>query len=341
MNNKIIIFGAGYNGRKLLKIMGKDNISYFTDNNQDLWGKQIGGISIIPPQRLKELSEYTIVLSVNNDAIRKQLENYEIEYYEYDGFWCVKNYLFNEPYYRKLIDDNIYQQYLHCTNDVCKEEKYEGNWYRNTFFNDLNKELVDSMRNDQTEKTFKIWKEMYAEQEIYFDEYFEHRPGMRLIAKILSEIANKEEKVCDVGCGSGRLLYEVSKSGVKCIGVDMNKVRIDRLHSMGIAGCIGNAANTTLEDESIDYLICQECLEHVIDPVPVVNEIKRILKKNGRAFITVPYLDKCDCDEHVRIFDKDNLYWLFYKNGFQVEKIFVTQYLNETYQDNIFMQVKK
>ena len=43
-----------------------------------------------------------------------------------------------------------------------------------------------------------------------------------------------------------------------------------------------------VEDASFDIVLCTEVLEHVPQPILVLHEISRILKKGGRAFITAP-----------------------------------------------------
>jgi len=41
-------------------------------------------------------------------------------------------------------------------------------------------------------------------------------------------------------------------------------------------------------DKSFDVIICTEVLEHVPEPIKVVEEFSRILRSNGRLFITAP-----------------------------------------------------
>lgn len=38
-----------------------------------------------------------------------------------------------------------------------------------------------------------------------------------------------------------------------------------------------------------DFVLCTEVLEHTLNPFKAIKEIKRILKKNGLVFITVPF----------------------------------------------------
>lgn len=40
---------------------------------------------------------------------------------------------------------------------------------------------------------------------------------------------------------------------------------------------------------SFDYIVCTEVLEHTLQPFDAVNEIRRILKVDGLAFVSVPF----------------------------------------------------
>ncbi|MHA1342159.1 MAG: methyltransferase domain-containing protein [Promethearchaeota archaeon] len=44
-----------------------------------------------------------------------------------------------------------------------------------------------------------------------------------------------------------------------------------------------------IPDNTFDYILCTEVLEHTLNPFKAVNEIYRILKHNGLAFISVPF----------------------------------------------------
>src|SRR5690349_21794127 len=52
----------------------------------------------------------------------------------------------------------------------------------------------------------------------------------------------------------------------------------------------GNILALPLETESIDYILCDQVLEHLpmADIVPALYEIRRVLKKGSRAVIIVP-----------------------------------------------------
>lgn len=79
---------------------------------------------------------------------------------------------------------------------------------------------------------------------------------------------------------------------------------------------VGNDRNTEL----YDLCICMEVLEHVIDPVDLLNELARNVRDGGKFFITVPYgpmeytMWKESPDrnrEHIREFNEQMLKDLF------------------------------
>ena len=61
---KIIIFGTGLYGKQALQFFTRENVMFWTDNKEDLHGKLIEGIEVIPPSELKKyLNECVIVIA--------------------------------------------------------------------------------------------------------------------------------------------------------------------------------------------------------------------------------------------------------------------------------------
>lgn len=46
---RYILFGSGYFGKAAVVLLGKDNISYFVDNDERKWGSKVFGITVISP----------------------------------------------------------------------------------------------------------------------------------------------------------------------------------------------------------------------------------------------------------------------------------------------------
>lgn len=62
-----------------------------------------------------------------------------------------------------------------------------------------------------------------------------------------------------------------------------------------------------VKDNSFEVVLCLSVLEHTDDPKKVVNEIKRILKKEGLAVIAVPFI--------MPVHDAPRDFWRFTKYG--------------------------
>lgn len=85
-NNKVLIFfGAGNEGIKLIDLLGKDNVAFFVDNDQEKQGSNIQGIPIYNPKKILETHNFNIYITVSNqfvEEIEKQLKNMGIQEYK-------------------------------------------------------------------------------------------------------------------------------------------------------------------------------------------------------------------------------------------------------------------
>lgn len=53
---------------------------------------------------------------------------------------------------------------------------------------------------------------------------------------------------------------------------------------------VDDITSSKLEDESFDFIICSEVLEHVKEPQSAVDNFFRLLKPGGKCLVTVPFL---------------------------------------------------
>lgn len=90
--------------------------------------------------------------------------------------------------------------------------------------------------------------------------------------------------VVDVGCGER--IYEKYISAERYIGVDVEVS--GRKKSSKIPDIFYDGVNLPFDDDSIDFILCTEVLEHAMHPEDLIKEFFRCLKPSGLAFITVP-----------------------------------------------------
>lgn len=70
--------------------------------------------------------------------------------------------------------------------------------------------------------------------------------------------------------------------------------------------------------DSFDSAMCTNCLDHVDDPEAVLSEIQRVLKPNGRLFLSVEIDGHKDDPAHPHRFDREAVFRLF-KDKFNLE----------------------
>lgn len=114
----------------------------------------------------------------------------------------------------------------------------------------------------------------------------------RRFREVLSKITPVEGAVLDVGCHSGTFTRAVlSKIGSKDIyGVDVSHSAISLAKKRIPYGHfeVGDAAKLPFKSEFFEAAFCLEMLEHVDDPMAVLNEIKRVLRKGSKLYVLVP-----------------------------------------------------
>lgn len=108
-------------------------------------------------------------------------------------------------------------------------------------------------------------------------------------------------KLLDIGCGSGELLLNTLSKYRKVFGTDISAIplisakksisNLPKIDSKRIKVIQADAdGNLPFRDEYFDTVTIVAVLEHVFDPYKTVNEIRRVLGKNGTLIIQVPNL---------------------------------------------------
>jgi len=101
------------------------------------------------------------------------------------------------------------------------------------------------------------------------------------------------KNVLDVGCGGGILAEAMAKSGANVTGLDMGKepLKVAELHALS-SNIIVHYIQQTVEEhaarqpQSYDVVTCMEMLEHVPDPLSVIQSCAKLVKPNGHVFFS-------------------------------------------------------
>ncbi|WP_020532876.1 class I SAM-dependent methyltransferase [Flexithrix dorotheae] len=97
--------------------------------------------------------------------------------------------------------------------------------------------------------------------------------------------------VLEIGCGAGRGLQLLAEKCDNYTAIDKNKALLD-LHQKAYPDFKFIHENipplSFLEDNSFDFVISFQVIEHIYDDNLFVREIQRVLKPGGKAIITTP-----------------------------------------------------
>jgi ubiquinone/menaquinone biosynthesis C-methylase UbiE len=102
----------------------------------------------------------------------------------------------------------------------------------------------------------------------------------------IRKISKSGDKILDAGVGYGGLLGRLPE--LQRFGVDISMSYLRRIPSE-LDVCFAKLENLPYKDEVFDIVVSTDVLEHVIDLNKVVDELMRVLKKNGTLILRVPF----------------------------------------------------
>ncbi len=114
------------------------------------------------------------------------------------------------------------------------------------------------------------------------------------LIKELNKKRGTFNSVLDVGCGD-----KVFSKYVDCnnyIGIEVNESGHE---AKKIADHFFDGVNIPFEKDTFDLILCLNVLEHALEPIDLLLEMKRVLKPSGAILICIPFL----IAEHEEPFD--------------------------------------
>lgn len=99
----------------------------------------------------------------------------------------------------------------------------------------------------------------------------------------------ENNRVLDVGCGSGSFLAAVARNNWEAFGVEISQTASAHVRGRGLEVFCGELAEANYPDGHFDVVIASELLEHVADPGAMLKEIARVLRPGGLLWATTPH----------------------------------------------------
>lgn len=113
-----------------------------------------------------------------------------------------------------------------------------------------------------------------------------------VVQSLEMSFSSKEVRGLDLGCGEGNVTIPLASLGYRMVGVDISADEIEKAKSKQTLPddpvfYVGDAENFASE-ETFDFVVCSEVLEHVKHPGVVLSLINKALRQNGPLIVTVP-----------------------------------------------------
>lgn len=167
-----------------------------------------------------------------------------------------------------------------------------------------------------------LYSDLYKLEEVHWW----HRAKRELVGFFLKKyLPNQNNKILDVGCGTGKNLEAFSKFG-QVWGIDNSLDAIAFCKKRGFKNVtLGNIEKKPYGRGSFDAVTALDVLEHV-DDSKALKEINRILNQEGVLIVTVPAFEWLwsKWDEvlhHKRRYTEKTLKRILKNNGFKIIRI--------------------
>jgi 2-polyprenyl-3-methyl-5-hydroxy-6-metoxy-1,4-benzoquinol methylase len=145
----------------------------------------------------------------------------------------------------------------------------------------------------------------------------------------------KPGRLLEVGCGSGAFLRAAAKQGWEATGLDIDPeaVAVAR-KTPGIQARVGELTEQAFPPGAFDAVVMNNVLEHVHNPVELIDECRRILAPGGRLVVITPNMAASGHDvmgpdwrglevpRHLYVFTAPALVYLGKRAGFESVRSF-------------------
>ncbi len=161
----------------------------------------------------------------------------------------------------------------------------------------------------------------------------------RRFSEILKYVQPITGSMLDIGCHGGtfthRLLDKLQTKDIYGIDISPSAIALIKKRLPFGKFQVANAQELPFQDGFFEVVFCLEVLEHVDDPISVLQEVKRVLKKGGKFYILVPSDNKLFKiiwlmwtlyyphwrHAHVQSYSKNTLEKLLNELGFKIIKV--------------------
>jgi SAM-dependent methyltransferase len=160
------------------------------------------------------------------------------------------------------------------------------------------------------------------------DRYFEYLRGRSRLGHFYRRhvlyprlVKRLTGRLLDVGCGIGDMVAFRANS----VGVDINPRNVEYCRERGLEAKVMDTDVLPFDDAGFDSVLLDNVLEHIVEPAPLLREIRRVLRPGSRLLVGVPGIHGWDSDpDHKIRYDEAALSACIGTQGFVLRELFHT-----------------
>ena len=158
------------------------------------------------------------------------------------------------------------------------------------------------------------------------------------IEDVLLKLKTDPDMILDVGCGRGETTYLLKQRfrRKKVLSLDMEKLVLEYMRDKGLNENVIRGRGTALpiKTESVDLLVCDQVIEHIVEENELIAEIVRVVKPGGyiivgsvmrKRFVISIYKGRNGkfalSPDHVREYENKDEFIVWFKDHFKIHDI--------------------
>ncbi len=104
---------------------------------------------------------------------------------------------------------------------------------------------------------------------------------------LTEDISNKD--VLDAGCGTGWFSKAAAERGANVTSMDLGEGLLQQVSIKCKSNrVVGSILNIPFSDNTFDYIVSSEVIEHIPQPLDAIDELYRVLKPGGKLVLSTP-----------------------------------------------------
>lgn len=143
---------------------------------------------------------------------------------------------------------------------------------------------------------------------------------------------NFGHRLLDIGCGNGAFLAKATSAGWAVVGIDFDPKAVEATREQGFDARVGAIDLFAGESNCFDAVTLSHVVEHVHDPIALLNDISRLLKPGGVLYVETPNIESLgsriyrenwrgiEAPRHLVLFNHESLNAAMVATGFEVTR---------------------